>query len=89
VIPIVNQHLFYTFQGLTRDGAYYISAQFPIRTAALPDEPDIEDWNAFAAGYQDYLAQAVDELNSLPSDAFEPSLEPVDGVIQSLVVATP
>jgi hypothetical protein len=89
VIPIVNQHLFYTFQGLTQDGAHYISAQFPIRTAALPDEPDIEDWNAFAAGYQDYLAQAVDDLNSLPSDAFEPSLEPIDGVIQSLVVAAP
>lgn len=89
VIPIVNQHLFYTFQGLTQDGAYYVSAQFPIKTTALADEPTIEDWNAFAAGYQDYLAETVGELNSLRSDDFEPDLELIDNVIQSLVVNRP
>jgi hypothetical protein len=89
VIPIVNQHLFYTFQGLTRDGAYYISAQFPIRTAALPDEPDIEDWNAFAAGYQDYLAETVQDLNALSPGEFQPDLELIDSVMRSLGVNPP
>lgn len=88
-VPIVNQYLFYSFQGLTQDGAYYVSAQFPITAAGLSDEPVIENWDAFFAGYQDYLAQTVNDLNALPSDEFEPDLELIDSVIQSLVVNHP
>jgi hypothetical protein len=85
--PIVNQYLFYSFQGLTDDGAYYVSAQFPITTASLSDQPIIEDWDAFFAGYQDYLVETVQNLNALPSNEFEPDLEVIDSVIQSFVVS--
>ena len=84
IFPIVNQHLFYTFQGLTQDGAYYVAAAFPIDAAGIPDEPDISDWEAFSAGYQDYLAATVRQLDELSSDQFEPDLALLDSVIQSL-----
>jgi hypothetical protein len=89
VTPIVNQHVFYTFQGLTQDGTYYVSAHFPIRTAALSDELEVKDWDAFSAGYQDYLVETVRDLNALPSNEFEPDLELLDSVIQSLAVNPP
>ena len=89
IFPIVNQHLFYTFQGLTQDGAYYVAAAFPIDAAGIPDEPDISDWEAFSAGYQDYLAETVTQLDALSSDQFEPDLALLDSVIQSLRVSAP
>src|SRR5215207_6403721 len=70
IYPIVNQHLFYTFQGLTQDGAYYVAAAFPIDAAGIPDEPDISDWDAFSAGYQEYLTATVSQLDALASDEF-------------------
>ena len=89
IFPIVNQHLFYTFQGLTQDGAYYVVAAFAIDAAGFPNEPDVSDWEAFSAGYQDYLAETVSQLDALPSDQFEPDLALLDNVIQSLRVSVP
>ena len=89
IFPIVNPHLFYTFQGLTQDGAYYVAAAFPIDAAGLPDEPDISDWYAFSAGYQDYLAETTNQLDVLSTDQFEPDLQLLDQVIQSLIVSNP
>jgi uncharacterized protein YlxW (UPF0749 family) len=87
--PITNQNIFYTFQGLTRDGNHYIAAYFPITVKGLGDEPVVEDWDAFAAGYQDYLKESMDNLNALSPEEFEPDLEALDQVIQSLLVETP
>ena len=46
--PVNNQSLFYTFQGLTDDGAYYVSAILPINAAFLsadgnPESPPPSD----------------------------------------------
>lgn len=87
--PITNQNVFYTFQGLTQDGAYYVAAYFPITADGLSDEPIIEDWDAFAAGYQDYLAETINHLDALSAQEFEPDLDILDDVIQSLVVNPP
>jgi hypothetical protein len=89
VAPVTNQNIFYSFQGLTQDGAYYVAAYFPIAADGLSDELAIEDWEAFNAGYQDYLSETVSHLDALSSHEFEPDLALVDQVIQSLVVDTP
>jgi hypothetical protein len=85
----VNQSLFYTFQGLTKDGRYYVVATFPISAEGLSDEPDIQDWNAFFAGYQDYLKETANQLNAYSSGKFTPDLELIDAAIQSLLVNIP
>ncbi len=38
--PVSNYDLFYTFQGLTSDGKYWISVIFPINHPILPPSPD-------------------------------------------------
>ena len=89
IFPIVNPNIFYTFQGLTQDGAYYVVAAFAIDSAGLPEEPDISDWEAFSAGYGDYLVEITQQLDALSSDQFEPDLALLDRVIQSLMVSVP
>ena len=89
ISPIYNQSLFYTFQGLTEDGAYYVAAFFPLSAEGLPDEPFVEDYDAFSASYQDYLKETISQLDSFSADQFQPNLKTVDDLIQSLTVGAP
>jgi hypothetical protein len=96
--PANNQELFYHFQGVTRDGAYYIVAILPITVpvlaetsdgaAALPPGgiayPDLTDPNA---DWQGYYTAVTDLLNATSPDAFTPSLNQLDLLIESMLVA--
>ena len=94
----VNNHdLFYNFQGLTRDGNYYIIAILPITAPVLAETsdggavippggvpyPDITSPNP---DIQNYYASVSDLLDSLPPDAFSPTLSKLDALIQSIQV---
>ncbi len=88
---LTDRQIFYTFQGIMADGAYYVSAIFPVKTGVLPEEVDTSDidWNEFAANYSDhYLPQAFAQINSLPDEAFNPSLNTLDTLIQSIAFET-
>lgn len=90
-----NTDLFYHFQGVTSDGAYFIVAIFPITTpvlaetsdggAALPSGgipyPYFADPNADMQGY---YAAVTALLNATSPDAFFPSLNQLDALIQSM-----
>jgi hypothetical protein len=89
ISPVFNRSLFYTFQGLTGDGAYYVAAFFPLSAEGLPDEPTVEDYPAFAAEYQEYLTETTEQLDALRADQFQPNLDVLDNLIKSLVVAVP
>ena len=82
---LTNKNIFYTFQGLTRDGKYYIAAFFPITASGLSDELVQEDWQAAQA----HLVEDIRHLESLSSQDFEPGLEVLDSIIESLVVESP
>jgi hypothetical protein len=82
---LTNKNIFYTFQGLTRDGKYYVAAFFPITASGLRDELVQEDWQAAQA----HLTEDIQHLESLSSQDFEPDLEILDSIIKSLVVDTP
>ena len=96
--PVNNHELFYQFQGVTRDGAYYIIAIFPITApelgetsdaaAALPPGgiayPDMTDPNA---DWQAYYTAVADLLNDTPPDTFNPSINQLDLLIQSMQIA--
>jgi uncharacterized protein YraI len=91
VDPLTNESIFYTFQGLTGDGAYYVAATFPVTTSALPDTIDYNtfDYNAFSASYQSYMDTTIKTLNDLPTSGFAPGLSKLDALIQSLRVEAP
>ena len=81
---MLSQELFYTFQGFTNDGSYYVAAFFPLTTAALPDKIEVEDWDAFHANYDTYLSETTAVLDQLLPTEFTPDLTLLDAVVTSL-----
>lgn len=90
IMPINNLEVFYTFQGLTSDGRYYIAAILPVSTAALPDTDQLtqEQMQTLGTGeaFAAYLTQIVQTLNGLPAADFTPNLDQLDAMIASLRV---
>ena len=87
--PINNHDLFYTFQGITADGQYYISAILPISNPELP--ADGESWpgdlNDLAESFDLYYAENMNILlYSQSDDSFTPTLTMLDDMIQSITI---
>lgn len=86
-IVVANDNLLYTFQGITADGEWVVSAVLPIANPILPDsgdEPPDGDWNAFAENYSEYLPALVEELAAQPAASFTPGLDALDETIASI-----
>ena len=87
--PVTDDEIFYTFQGLTDDGAYYVLASFPLSTDVLTDTLDFES-QAFREfeqkNYEEYLQEQVDMLDALSSGQFEPDLAILDQIVASLEI---
>jgi hypothetical protein len=85
--PVVNPAVFYTFQGLTDDGSQYVAAFFPLYISLLPDQVQVEDWDAFNANYVAYLSETTAVLDQLNPAEFTPDLTSLDAVLTLLRVA--
>lgn len=86
--PITAERLWYTFQGLTSDGQHYVAAVFPLSTDLFPKEiaPDF-DYDAWFAGYDQYMADSRQALADAPANRFAPSLDKLEALVQSITVA--
>jgi hypothetical protein len=87
--PINNNGLFYTFQGLTSDDAYYVAAVFPVSHPSLPengDNPPDGDWDAFFNNFVPYITNMEQQINRQPDNTFNPALNLLDDLIKSLQV---
>lgn len=86
--PVDNQTLFYTYQGLTGDGRYYLSAVLPITHPALPDDgaSEIGDWTAFTENWEDYIAETITWIEMQEPQTFTPSLTLLDEVMASFLI---
>jgi hypothetical protein len=84
VSPFTSSEFWYIFQGLSKDGQYYVSAMFKIAPSMFPAEiPADFDWDTFNATFSAYLQQSVDQLNAATPDQFAPSLTALDAVVGS------
>lgn len=91
-VPIANDSLIYTYQGITSDGRFYVSASFPVESDALPHDmaaAQAEGWDASLyaldeLAYEEYLSGQRALLESLQNGDFTPSLDTLDAVMQSL-----
>jgi hypothetical protein len=100
VAPISNDHIFYYYQGITNDGAYFVSAVLPISAPFLasdgkPDSPipsngipfpGYTNPNATAAEFDTYYSAVAEKLNTAAPDDFSPTLTTLDKMIQSLQI---
>lgn len=85
--PVLDTQVFYTFQGLSDDGQYYVAALFPVQTGVFPNAPSACDACGDADPFAELtalLARQLTELNALEADSFSPSLTVLDDVIRSL-----
>jgi hypothetical protein len=89
-VPVNNNDLFYTFQGLTADGFSWISVIMPINHAMLPVDADTFlagiDQATFAASYETYVADMVTQLEAQTPASFSPSMDALDALITSIQV---
>jgi len=87
--PINNHNIFYTFQGLTGDGKFYVSALFPISHPDLPadgyDYPG-GDYDTFESNYESYITGIETLLNNSSDTVFLPDILLLDELIESLYV---
>ncbi|MBN2678584.1 MAG: hypothetical protein JXR32_11045 [Anaerolineaceae bacterium] len=86
--PLNNYDLFYTFQGITDDGKYYISAILPVTHPSLPADSNVGDaiQNQLYSDFDGYKREAVAALEAQPLDSFTPDLNQLDAMIQSFKV---
>jgi hypothetical protein len=91
VRPVNNAQLFYLFQGLSRDGRYYILARLWTTLPFLPadansDSPVPAGGIPFSMSNENYIQQITDLINATPSDQFNPTLNTLDSLIQSISI---
>jgi hypothetical protein len=88
--PLNNQDLFYTYQGLTADGQYWVSAILPINHVVLPETADPPPggmtWEQFSATYAVYLPGMVAQLEAQLPDSFTPTLTALDALVSSISI---
>ena len=86
--PVNNRDLFYTFQGITNDGNYYVSAILPVTHPSLPVDYQVDAvlQSQIDANYDAYLAGVLPPLAAQPTDSFTPNLSLLDAMIVSLKV---
>lgn len=89
--PVLERQVFYTFQGLTSDGQFYVSAFFPVETGIFPTEPPActqcgdPNYNPFPE-WEALLTEQLNQLNAQPEAVFEPSLQVLDELVQSIQI---
>ncbi len=83
--PVTNEELFYTFQGLTDDGAYYVAAVLPIAQSDLPADTASAD-TRFADGFEAYIQGVMEGLATAAPDSFTPKLETLDNMVHTISV---
>jgi hypothetical protein len=88
IAPINNEGIFYTFQGITKDGKYYISAILPVESADLPAKSEMsnEDYKKFSENYTQYLSDIEEKLIAQSPDSFTPDLNKLDGLIATISI---
>jgi hypothetical protein len=84
--PVNNGSLVYTFQGLTDDNAWYVSAVFPVAAPGLPASAAVDNPPGFGAGYSEHIRKTTDRLNRLPAKKFTPGLGLLEEIVRSLKV---
>lgn len=84
-----NEEIFYTFQGLTQDGEYYIAARLPVYhpdlVAGANDAPDGDTsvWEDVEKNLQ-YMQKMAPILDAAAPSSFTPDLATLDALMGSI-----
>ena len=86
ISPFASGDFWYTFQGLSADGSWYVAADFVVDASMFPEEVTAKDAEriADAERYSAYLEDSVQALNEAAADDFTPPLTAIDALVQSI-----
>ena len=86
--PVNSHDMFYTFQGLTNDGKYYISVIMPVSHPQLPASGE-EYTGSMDDLYEDftaYMEETLPKLESWQEGEFTPRLDSLDKMVKSIKI---
>jgi hypothetical protein len=87
--PVANDALFYTFQGLTDDGRYWVAFYYPVNASVLSktvqDSPEMKDYEAFDTHFAAYVKKTARALED-PKTVYTPDLGKLDALVRSIEI---
>ncbi len=97
ISPINNGGLFYDFEGLSKDGKYYIVAVLPVNLPFLPVDNNpssplpssgvpFPPSSASGSAFQEYYQQVAQKIEAAPAAQFDPALDALDALIDSMTI---
>jgi len=88
VYPVDNQNMVFTYQGLTSDGRFYISANLPLTHFGLPFDGAtvMGDYMTFHENWDTYIADTVTWLNVQDPANFFPDITKLDEMMASFEI---
>jgi hypothetical protein len=88
VSAFAAKDFWYTFQGISTDGAWYVSVVTPVKASMFPKKVKAKDNNFKNADqYTTYLTDAISKLNTGDDSAFSPPLTAIDALVQSITLS--
>jgi len=85
-VGVDNYNIFYTYQGISADGRYYIAAILPINSSLLSDEELTQtELEAISGDYVAYLTGKTDLIRADAGASLIPTLAALDAMMMSLV----
>jgi hypothetical protein len=86
VFPFAAADFWYTFQGLSDDGEWYVAVDFIIEAGMFPERVTARDARrvSTARRWADYVNRSLLTLNEAAPDAFTPPLSSIDALVRSI-----
>jgi len=86
IVGVTNYEIFYTYQGLSADGRYYIAAVLPINSSLLPElQLSNDELDNIVDEYHDYIEDMTETIRAENGGVLTPSLEALDAMMMSLI----
>jgi len=85
--PFAAGDFWYTFQGLSADGEWYVAVDFQVEAGMFPAKVSQKDVKRVrtAKRWIAYQEQSVQTLDAAAADAFTPPLTSIDDLVKSIV----
>jgi hypothetical protein len=85
-VGVNNYNIFYTYQGISADGRYYIAAILPINSALLSNEELTQaELETISGDYVAYLTNMTDLIRADNGASLSPTLAALDAMMMSLI----
>lgn len=85
IVGVDNYNIFYTYQGISADGRYYIAAVLPINSSLLSDEQLTQaELETIAIDYEAYITSMTDFIKADNGASLSPTLAALDAMMMSL-----